>query len=101
HGAAPAGEAAMVSWELIGLSSDGQAADLFTDIAVNYIASTQMTDGSWPERWGRPPLEYSAISATAVAIRALHLYGFPSRAGSLTTDVREAPPGFEKRGPPV
>ena len=79
HGAAPAGEAAMVSWELIGLSSDGQAADLFTDIAVNYIASTQMTDGSWPERWGRPPLEYSAISATAVAIRALHLYGFPNR----------------------
>ncbi len=79
HGAAPAGEAATASWELIGLWSDGQPADLFTDVAVNYIASTQMTDGSWLERWGRPPLEYSAISATAVAIRALHLYGFPSR----------------------
>lgn len=79
HGAAPAGEAATVSWELIGLSSDGQPADFFTDVAVNYIASTQMADGSWPERWGRPPLEYSVISATAVAIRALHLYGFPSR----------------------
>ncbi len=79
HGAAPAGEAATVSWELIGLSSDGQPADFFTDVAVNYIASTQMADGCWPERWGRPPLEYSVISATAVAIRALHLYGFPSR----------------------
>lgn len=79
HGAAPAGEAATASWELIGLSSDGQPPDFFTDVIVNYIASTQMTDGSWPERWGRPPLEYSVISATAVAIRALHLYGFPSR----------------------
>jgi ankyrin repeat protein len=79
HGAAPAGEAAMVAWELIGLTSDGQPANVFTDVAVNYIAATQMADGSWPERWGRPPLEYSSVSATALAIRALDLCGFPSR----------------------
>jgi N-acyl-D-amino-acid deacylase len=79
HGAAPAGEAATVAWQLIGLASDGQPADLVTDLAVNYLAATQMPDGSWPERWGRPPLEYSPVSATAVAIRALDLYGFSSR----------------------
>jgi hypothetical protein len=79
HGAAPAGEAAMVAWQLVGLASDGQPADLFTDIAVNYLAATQLEDGSWPERWGRPPLEYSTVAATAVSIRALDLYGFPSR----------------------
>lgn len=79
HGVAPAGEAATVAWQLIGLSSDGQKADLFTDVAVNYLAATQMEDGSWLERWGRPPLEYSTVAATAVAIRALDLYGFPSR----------------------
>jgi N-acyl-D-amino-acid deacylase len=79
HGAAPAGEAATVAWQLIGLSSDGQPADLVIDLAINYLAATQMPDGSWPERWGRPPLEYSPVSATAVTIRALDLYGFSSR----------------------
>jgi ankyrin repeat protein len=79
NGAAPAGEAAAIAWELIGLASDGQQPDLYTDAAVNYLAVTQMPDGKWLERWQRPPLEYSPISATAVSIRALDLYGFPSR----------------------
>jgi hypothetical protein len=79
HGVAPAGEAATVAWQLIGLASDGQPADLFTDVAVNYIAATQLSDGHWPERFGRPPLEYSTVAATALAIRALDLYRLPGR----------------------
>ncbi len=90
HGAAPAGEATTVAWELIALASDGQSADLFTDVAVNYIAATQMPDGSWPERWGRPPLEYSPVSATALAIRALGLYGFSSRRQEFNARIARA-----------
>ena len=90
NGAAPSGEAATVSWQLIGLASDGQPADLVTDIAVNYIAATQMPDGSWPDRWGRPPLEYSTISATAVATRALGLYRLPGRSHEFDDRIARA-----------
>ena len=99
HGGAPAGEAATVAWQLIGLSSDGQPADLVTDLAVNYIASTQMPDGSWPERWGRPPLEYSPVSATAVAIRALDLYGFSSRRQEFNERIGRAQAWLAKTTP--
>jgi ankyrin repeat protein len=90
QGVAPAGEAATVAWQLIGLGSDGQEANYFTDIAANYIAATQSPDGSWPDRWDRPPLEYSPVSATAVAIRALDLYGFSSRRQEFTARVANA-----------
>ena len=99
HGAAPAGEAATVAWQLIGLASDGQQADLFTDVAVNYIAATQMPDGSWLERWGRPPLEYSPVSATAVAIRALDLYGFSSRRQEFNARIADAAAWLAKTQP--
>ena len=90
QGVAPAGEAATVAWQLIGLGSDGQEANYFTDIAANYIAATQSLDGSWPDRWNRPPLEYSPVSATAVAIRALDLYGFSSRRQEFNARVANA-----------
>ncbi len=90
QGVAPAGEAATVAWQLIGLGSDGQEANYFTDIAANYIAATQSADGSWPDRWNRPPLEYSPVSATAVAIRALDLYGFSSRRQEFTARIANA-----------
>ena len=99
HGAAPAGEADTVAWQLIGLASDGQPEDLITDLAVNYIAATQMPDGSWPERWGRPPLEYSPVSATAVAIRALGLYGFSSRRKEFSERISRAGAWLAKTTP--
>jgi ankyrin repeat protein len=99
QGVAPAGEAATVAWQLIGLASDGQAADFFTDVAVNYIAATQMPDGSWPERWGRPPLEYSPVSATAVAIRALDLYGFAGRRQEFKERIARAETWLAKTTP--
>ena len=99
QGVAPAGEAATVAWQLIGLGSDGQEANYFTDIAANYIAATQSPDGSWPDRWGRPPLEYSPVSATAVAIRALDLYGFSSRRKEFTARIANAVAWLAKKHP--
>jgi N-acyl-D-amino-acid deacylase len=90
NGVPPAGEAATVGWELIGLYSDGQPPDMFTDIAANYLAATQLPDGHWPERWGRPPLEYSPISATTVSLRALDLYAIPSRRKEFDEKIRHA-----------
>jgi ankyrin repeat protein len=99
QGVAPAGEAATVAWQLIGLKADGQEADYFTDIAANYIAATQLPDGHWPDRWGRPPLEYSPVSATAVAIRALDMYGFSSRRREFTAKIANAVAWLAKTQP--
>ena len=99
QGVAPAGEAATVAWQLIGLGSDGQKANYFTDIAANYIAATQLPDGSWPDRWGRPPLEYSPVSATAVPIRALDLYGFSSRRQEFNARIARAVAWLAKTQP--
>jgi ankyrin repeat protein len=99
QGVAPAGEAATIAWQLIGLKSDGQAANAFTDIAANYIAATQLPEGNWPDRWGRPPLEYSPVSATAIAVRALDLYGFPSRHQEFTARIASAVAWLAKTRP--
>jgi len=99
EGVAPAGEAATVAWQLIGLGSDGQEASYFTDIAANYIAATQLPDGSWPDRWSRPPLEYSPVSATAVAIRALDLYGLPGRRHEFSARIASAVAWLAKTQP--
>src|SRR5262249_54014288 len=63
---------------------------LLTDIAVNYIATTQMPAGNWQDRWNRPPLEYSSITATSVAIRALQEYPLPGRQPEINGRIARA-----------
>jgi hypothetical protein len=41
------------------------------------MAARQASDGSWTAFGHRPPLEYSRIAATALAVRAMQLYGPP------------------------
>ncbi len=46
----------------------------------HWVAATQMPDGSWIGNGAnRPPIEYSTISHTAMAVRVLALYPIPSR----------------------
>jgi ankyrin repeat protein len=99
HGVAPAGEAATVAWELIGLQCDGQKQDLLTDIAVNYVAAAQMPAGNWQDRWNRPPLEYSGITATAVAIRALQEYPLPGRRAEFERRIARAADWLARTSP--
>ena len=63
------------------------------------LARQQMPDGSWLERSGRPPLEYSIVSATALAIRALDLYGFPSRREEFDERIARATAWLAKTEP--
>ena len=46
---------------------------------VHDIAGMQRVDGSWFSGAQRPPIEYTPISETAYAIRALRLYASPGR----------------------
>jgi len=73
----PAGSAPSTGYIALGLAADGYPADENTDAMIIELAGRQHTDGSWTAFGHRPPLEYSRISATALAIRAMQLYGPP------------------------
>jgi hypothetical protein len=64
-----------VSYSLIGLAAEGSKADDVTEAMAHLVASKQLPDGSFRVLGARPPLESSDLTATALSIRALQLYG--------------------------
>ena len=63
-----------LGYALVGLAGAGQPADRTTDVLSTYIAGRQFPDGRIPSASHRAPLEDSAVTATALAIRALKVY---------------------------
>jgi hypothetical protein len=65
-----------VSYALLGLSAGHHAADETTDAMTRVIAAWQSEDGAfYPLPAMRPPIEAGALTATALSVRALQLYG--------------------------
>jgi hypothetical protein len=73
----PLNSAESAGFLLWGLSAEKYGADETTDALVIELAGRQSADGSWTAFGHRPPLEYSRISSTALAIYALNQYGPP------------------------
>jgi hypothetical protein len=71
------GAAHRLGYLMWGLSIADYPADEFTDAAYVELAGLQRFDGSWFSDAHRPPTEYSPISATAVALRAIDKYAPP------------------------
>lgn len=69
------GDTATIGYTLMGLAADEHAADKMTDAFVLWTAATQRLDGSWRDHLHRPPIEYSPVTATALGVRTLQLYG--------------------------
>jgi ankyrin repeat protein len=67
-------------YSLNALADMGDPASKDTDMRVHYIAARQKPSGEWFEAGvSRPPIEESSITRTALAIRALKVYGWPAR----------------------
>jgi hypothetical protein len=64
-----------VSYSLIGLAAEAYAPDPTTEAMAHLVSTQQGADGSFRTLPGRPPIESSVISATALSLRALQLYG--------------------------
>ena len=88
----PSGERLMQGQQTIGgialtvgyvaeaLGAENYPLDKVTAGMSHWVAATQMPDGSWIGNGAnRPPIEYSTISHTAMAVRVLALYPIPSR----------------------
>ena len=67
------------TWKLTALAGEHYAPTPLTDVMVTYVANFQRHDGSW---WlggiARPPLEEGPIARTALALRAMQVFGTPA-----------------------
>ena len=70
----PGGGEVGIGYAVMALAAEKRPLDRMTAGWTHVVAARQMPDGSWPETTSRPPLEYSNITRTAMAVRTLTLY---------------------------
>ena len=73
------GDCDTIGYILVGLGAERYPADRATDAMARFLLDHQSPDGQWLALAHRPPIESSAIEVTATSMRALQLYGAPSR----------------------
>ena len=79
-----------VSSVLIGMAAQQHPPDPATDALARYLKSRQSPDGHWRPIAHRPPLESSAIQATAASLRALQVYALKARRNEYETAIERA-----------
>ena len=72
-------------WALIAAHAVGVQPNLVTAVYARRIANWQRPDGHWSTGDDRPPQSYSFFTATALALRAMHLY-MPAQLGKETQE---------------
>ncbi|MCX6598243.1 MAG: ankyrin repeat domain-containing protein [Acidobacteria bacterium] len=65
----------VLGYSLLGLHAGGYKPDDLTAAMAHLITTKQAADGRFPAFAGRPPMESSDITATALGARAVQLYG--------------------------
>jgi ankyrin repeat protein len=88
---APGGVALTVGYGLMALAAERYAPDTVTASHVHWTLATQMPDGSWLGNGGnRPPIEFSTVSHTAIALRGLVLYPILGRTPEIDRALERA-----------
>jgi ankyrin repeat protein len=75
---------------LISLAAQQYPADSLTDADVHSLMAGQREDGSWRGVDRRPPIEYSPVSETAYAVRAIQQYALPGRRKEIAQRIERA-----------
>jgi N-acyl-D-amino-acid deacylase len=63
----------------LALAAEKYPLDKMTAALAHVAAARQTPEGYWPETIQRPPLEYSSITRTAMAVRVMTLYPIEGR----------------------
>lgn len=82
------GDAATVSYILVGLAAADHVPDPATDAWARYLKIRQAADGRWADPSHRPPLEASDFQATATSLRALRAYAPKARKADYEDVIR-------------
>jgi ankyrin repeat protein len=80
----------IASWYLIGLNATGHQPDALTDKFAYTLARYQYGDGRWVTKASRAPTDYSDVTSTASAIRALKLYAPPTMKARIDRSLGKA-----------
>jgi ankyrin repeat protein len=80
----------IASWYLIGLGAAGYQPDTLTDKFAYTLARYQYGDGRWVTKASRAPTDYSDVTSTAAAIRALKLYAPPTMKPKIDRNLAKA-----------
>ncbi|HUS37400.1 MAG TPA: ankyrin repeat domain-containing protein [Verrucomicrobiae bacterium] len=80
----------IASWYLMGLDGAGYKPDAFTDKFAYTLARYQYDDGRWVTKASRAPTDYSDVTSTAAAIRALKLYAPPTMKNRIDRNLAKA-----------
>jgi ankyrin repeat protein len=79
------------TWKLTALASERYPSNLLTDVMVAYLAHNQRHDGSW---WfggiSRAPLEEGTMARTAMALRAMQVFGTAGMKADLDPRIARA-----------
>lgn len=84
------GDAATVSYLLVGLAAEKYPPDLATDAWARYLKNRQSADGRWSDPSHRPPLEASDFQATATSLKALQAYAPKPRQAEYQKAIQRA-----------
>jgi ankyrin repeat protein len=77
-------------YELFMLATMKTPPTLATDAWVYYLAAKQRPAGHWHSITTRPPIQDGDINRTAMAVRALAVYGTPARKAEFTARIGRA-----------
>jgi hypothetical protein len=78
------------AYALAGLAAMGYPADTTTAAFVRNMAVKQLPAGNWHVLSSRPPIEYSPVTATALAIRSMSQYGDGNRQADYRRRIERA-----------
>ncbi len=90
QGKPPLGTAITVGYISMALAAEKYPLDKTTAALAHIMAASQMPDGSWPGGISRPPMEDSAITGAAMAVRALTLYPIEGAKQEIDQKLRRA-----------
>jgi ankyrin repeat protein len=93
------GDAATAGYWLVGLAAENYPPDPATDALARYLKNRQSEDGRLRSPSHRPPLESSDFQYTAVALKAMLVYGPKARRAEYETAGRKAANWLKKAQP--
>lgn len=80
----------VVGYTLMGMHAEQYPADATTDAMTIFLLNNQLPDGHWRLGAHRPPIEFTELTATATAVRALGLYTPKSHTHAAALAIRAA-----------
>ena len=77
-------------YNLIALQLERRPSSASTDSQVHQLAVIQNAEGYWPWNLPRPPIQSSAIGATALAVKGIRAYAIPGRQREFDQRIQRA-----------